>query len=1180
VWTHRDPSRNPLVEVMVVLDNTPQRPITLPDLTAEEESLVSRHVSHDLSINFVERGEELRAVIGYSSALFDEETVERMAGRLAHLLSAVASAPHRALHEVSMIGVDEIRRLTLEWNGTAEPATADTIVAEFERTVRARPGDTALVTADGELPFSELNLRANRLAHFLVGEEIGPEDLVGVDCGRTSTTVVALLAVLKAGAAYLPLDPLLPSDRLASLIDQAGPALVLSQGGGGIAALASERGSRVVRLTDASTEAALAEAPGTDLNDSSRRAPLLPDNLAYIIYTSGSTGRPKGVAVRHHSLTNLLANHRERIFQPHRARTGHDRLRSAMISDFSFDASVDQLHVLIDGGVLHVVDEDTRRSSDALLRYLVERDIDTVNLTPTHATQLLPVGLGTLPTRRPLALLLGGEPILPDLWRALRELPRHHTHNLYGPTECTVETVSCSVSDYDRPALGRPQRNTDVHVLDAALRPSPVGVAGELYIGGLPLSRGYWRDPVRTAERFVANPFDGGGSRLYRSGDRVRWLDNGALEYLDRVDDQVKIRGFRVELGEVESALLGCEGVSRAAATVLAGGAGPARLVGYVVPVEPALPPGEERLRASVAERLPSYMVPVRIVVVDTFPVTASGKVDRRALPEPEGGASVLEAHSAPRDEVERLLAEAWEHTLGVGRVGRHDNFFQVGGDSILSIQLVSQIRKRGLRVVSKDVFLAPTIGELAERVRGREGNEAEAGYSVPSGPLPLTPVQRDFLASRPRRPEHFVQSTLLELRDGVDVAALQVALDALLRWHEALRWRFTEIDGEWTARVEPYSRQRVPLEPYDLRGVSAGRRRRMESVATEVNGSLSLADGPLFRALLFRSGPEERDALLLTTHHLVSDAVSQGILLEDLDTAYGLAVRGEPVVLGSTGTSFASWAGVLADQVRRGTFDEDLGHWAGLAPAGEPRVDGAREVTRDSATSTTFSLSPGETDALVRRASSAFRSSTRDVLLTAFGWALGRLCDGEDVEVELEGHGREEFVDGVDLSRTVGWFTTIYPVLLTAGRESTPDWAAAVRSTRRRLRSVPNRGLSFGALRHYSTDPRAAELADRPRPRVLFAYHGHLDTERNSASSHLYRRVLEPVGADLDSAERMPHLVDVVAVAADGVLRFDVHYSTEAHRPESIHAFTEDFRAALGALARRVDPALSERGA
>ncbi|MFI7538999.1 amino acid adenylation domain-containing protein [Streptosporangium sp. NPDC049376] len=1152
----RDPSRNPLVDVMVVLDNTPSADPDLPGLRTTPLPAVSDQVSHDLTVDFLEHGGRLTAAVGYGTALFDHSTADRLAGHLTTLLNAIAAGHQGSVAELSIMTDTELKQAVTGWQDTRRDTPPALFAELFEECAAANADRTALVFGDRALTFAELDARANRLAHLLRARGAGPETLVGLAGSRSEWTVVALLAVLKAGAAYLPLDPGLPRERMAYMLDDARPLIVLADRD---STFEPPEPVDVVLLDDPALLDGLPDTrPGV------RPHPAHP---AYVIYTSGSTGRPKGVVVEHRGLANLFLDHRADLM---RAETTQP-IKAGVTAAFTFDTSLEGVLWMTDGHELHVIDDLTRRDPEALIDYVARHRIDLLDLTPSYAEQLTARGLLTSARHRPAVLMLGGEAVGEQLWRELRDAPGTTGYNYYGPTECTVDTLYCRLSDSERPVVGRPTWNTRAYVLDDRLRPVPVGVAGELYLAGDQLARGYLNRPGLTAERFVAGPFEEPGGRMYRTGDLARWRPDGLIEYLGRTDDQVKVRGFRIEPGEIEAVLCEHPDVAQAAAAVFDDPGSP-RIAAYVVPVPGAAPePGA--LRDFAKRSLPGYMVPHLFVTLADLPLNTSGKVDRRALPAPGATAAAGTDRLPPRDDVERALAEAWAEVLGVDAdsFGVEDNFFDLGGDSILSMQMVARARQAGVWITSKDLFLHQTIAELAP-VAQPVAETASSG-AVVDGPVPLTPVQREFLLPRRVAPHHYNQSMLVELSGPVGEPALRAALAALAERHDALRLRF-ERDrsrprtGDWSQLAVPAPA--VPLTCHDLSHLTdeAELRAAANELATDADLGFDLQHGPLWSALLLDLGAERRPWLYLTAHHLIVDAVSWRILTEDLETAYRQAAGGAPVDLGPATSPFRQWAARLAEHTAAGGLDGEAAYWTGLPDPAPLPTDHDGESLVGSVSTAPCSLSEHETRALVRGAPAVFRARLSEVLIGALAWTLCRWTGQEQVVIGLEGHGREDVFDDLDLTRTVGWFTSEYPAALTVPGGN--DWAALVRTVRAQLRAIPGNGLGYGLLRHLSPpgSPGTA-LAGRPRPQVAFNYHGQSGT---APGEGLYHAFHDPIGQEQSPLEHVGHPLEIVGAIRDRHLTFDWYYSQNLYDPSTVSKLAEDFAGALRSLARHAE--------
>ncbi|SCF61794.1 non-ribosomal peptide synthase domain TIGR01720/amino acid adenylation domain-containing protein [Streptomyces sp. Ncost-T6T-2b] len=683
-----------LFDTLLVIENYPFAPESLrtSDGGLRVAGISGRDDTHyPLSIA-VMTGDSLRLRLGHRPDVISTEQVQALGAALRHVLEQFADNLEQPVGRVGLLD-SAAHSTVLGWgHGVAEPATEGTVMHLLEQHALRTPDRTALVGADGALTFAQLNARANRLARILLARGAGPELTVGLLLPRGVDTVVAMLAVLKAGGAYVPIDPGLPVERIRFVVADTSPVTVLTTRDLADSLPPADAGVPRLLLDDPDTVAAVDTLPPHDLTGDELNGPVRPENLAYLIHTSGSTGVPKGVGVEHRNLMNLFTAHQYDLFEPEVAAAGGRRFRAAMTASLSFDTSFDGVLWMLAGHELHVIDDDVRRDPSALVSYVAERGIDFLDVTPSYCAQLLEAGLLDDADTAPKVLMLGGEALGPDLWARLREALTTSSHNFYGPTECTIDTLSYPLHAGAHPAVGRPLRNVRAYVLDAALRPVPAGAPGELYVAGAQVARGYAGQPALTAGRFVADPFVA-GERMYRTGDVVRWSEQGQIEFLGRADEQVKIRGHRIELGEIEQVLSAHPSVSRSAVVARTDGA--TRLVAYAVSAGGALEPAE--LRSHLARSLPEYMVPAAVVLIDELPLTVNGKLDVSALPAPDFTTAVTSRSAST--PAERTLCALFQDVLGLPAVGVDDDFFALGGDSIISIQLVSRARRAGLAI-------------------------------------------------------------------------------------------------------------------------------------------------------------------------------------------------------------------------------------------------------------------------------------------------------------------------------------------------------------------------------------------------------------------------------------------------------------------------------------------------
>ena len=1174
----RDRSRTPVFQVAFVMQNAQAAAPRLPGLAlAAQEGAERRTAKFDLTLEVAAEGGGLRASIEYATDLFDAATVERMARHFGLLLDAALAAPETPVAELPLLPDDE-RALLAAWNDTAEAldGAGDTLHALIEAQARRTP-DAVAVAFEGEtLTYAELGARAGALAAALRRAGVGAESRVGVCMERSAELVVALLGVLRAGAAYVPLDPGYPAERLAYMLADAAVPVLLTQER--LAGRLPEFGGEIVAVAAPSPPGPLSPAsggkgehdtpegevrqPGDRLPQERGKVaaprppdggrPADPDNLAYVIYTSGSTGQPKGAMNAHRGVVNRLL-----WMQRQYGLAADDVVLQK--TPFSFDVSVWELFWPLIAGARLVVAKPEGHRDPAYLSEVIEREgVTTLHFVPSMLQAFLDAGeparCGSV--RR---VVCSGEALGTEVRdRFFERLPGAELHNLYGPTEAAVDVTfhACAPGEATVP-IGRPTANTRIHVLDARLGQTPVGVPGELYIAGIQVGRGYHGRPGLTAERFVPDPLAAeGGARMYRTGDRARWLASGEVEYLGRLDAQVKVRGFRIEPGEIESALRRHPSVGDAAVVVRTD-AGRAQLVGYVVAAQDAAVDAEA-LRAHLAAWVPEYMVPSALVAMEMLPLTPSGKLDRRALPAPDADAASRAEHVAPRTGAEAALAGVWRELLRVERVGAHDNFFALGGDSILSIRMVSRAAAAGVRIAPWQVFQHQTLAGLAAVADTAAVVRAEQGEVT--GEAPLTPVQRWFFDLALPEPHHWNQALLLEVARPVEPAVLERAVGELLRHHDALRLRFTRgEDGGWRQEVAALDGA-VPFRRVVLAdGTEAERAAEIERISGETQASLDLEAGPLLRAVHFDGGPDRPGRLLLVVHHLAVDGVSWRVLVEDLERACA------GIALPPKTTSFRDWALRLAGHASSARLEAEVPYW--LAAAGGPVAPlptdlGGGENTEGRARTVTVVLPEDETAALLRDVPAAYRTQVNDVLLAALARAFAGWTGNGSLLLDLEGHGREPLFGDADPSRTVGWFTSVFPVRLDAAGEP----GELLKSAKETLRAVPGKGIGFGLLRWMGAPETRARLAALPQPEVQFNYLGRFDGD--DAPDALFRPAAGSAGAARAASAPRRYLLEVNAGVAGGRLQAAWTYSEAVHRPETVERLAGAWLAALRELA------------
>ncbi|MEU9064159.1 amino acid adenylation domain-containing protein [Streptomyces sp. NPDC048430] len=1055
-------------------------------------------------------------------------------------LDDLADFPDRPLGTIGPFGpAARIKALT-EWNDTGAERIRPTVVEMFREQARTRPDAVAIVDEHRSLTYRETAELSGQLAHHLIERGLTAEQVVGISLGRSADMVIGLLGVLQAGCAFVPLDPQWPAERRAVVIEDARVVLQLNDSG---EPPADEPAAVPVSIGSWRFGSRPSEGPEVTVPGAA---------LAYVIFTSGSTGRPKGAMIRHEAISERLLWQSGEILG-----FGHDDA-SLFKAPLSFDISINEIFLpLVSGGRLVVLRPGGERDPHHLLSVLSEQRVTFTYLVSSMLDVLLEMegGSGQLDSLR--HVWCGGEVLTPELYERFRTrlgIPMYHG---YGPAETTIgvsHVIYRGAAERLSTSIGKANPNTQLYVLDDELRPVPVGVGGELYAGGLLLGRGYVNAPGLTASRFVANPLAADGSRLYRTGDLARFAPDGSLDFLGRADNQIKIRGMRLEIEDVELGLAEHPSVRHTCVVAKKNTAGGTYLVAYVIPSTGSEELHADEVRAWAEEHMVEYMLPAHVVVLEAFPLTANGKVDRAALQEPvTGTGSVV----APVTGNERLVCAAVASVLGLDEVGVDQDFFRLGGDSILAISLLSALRAAGLHVTAGQIFTHSVVGALAAVVSGEDVSSAEDGDEA-TGSVVGSPIVQ-WLGRTTDAIDGFVQSVVLNTPADLTADALDTILTAVARRHAMLRARLVRGD-RWGFDIPEADGAVVGWQESGLPADACA------ALATE---GLDPDHGVMLRAVWRR----EARQLVVAVHHVVVDGVSWRILMEDLATAWRQFTSGAPVELPPVGTSFRRWTQLLGGA----EFERDRAAFRYSLPGPDGPL-GRRPLTETDTVarerSRTVSVGAEATAALLGEIPARFHAGVNDVLLTALAVALARWRRdlGQDqsfAHIELEGHGREgRFVAETagfepDLSRTVGWFTTLFPVVVDPGAATDPTapayLAAALKAVKDDLGRVPGNGLSYGVLR-YLTDTGL----DTPAPQVLFNYLGRLDS--GTSADWRFAGAAGQLGEKRDPRMRLPRALEFNAVA-EPASNGEYELVTTISWPDGM--FTDDDTATIGAYLR-----------
>ncbi|MDP1708088.1 MAG: amino acid adenylation domain-containing protein, partial [Gammaproteobacteria bacterium] len=1041
-----------------VLHNLPLGAVDLPALRMDRVELDYEVSKFDLVLHATEK-EGLELSFEYSTELFDSERIARLANYFELILEVFTGHLNTRVSEFELLTEQERCEIS-KWNTTDRAFPQPQFLHHwFENQAHIQPQSTAVSCGCQTLTYKELDSRANQLAHWLCSQGVGIEVRVGICMERSVETVVGILAILKAGGAYVPITPANPDERIASLLVDCGAQLLLTQ-----ERLLTERLSIGLMVFCLDRDWGQVSALPTDKASFQHYSPVAA--AAYVIYTSGSTGSPKGVIVTHE---NAVASTWARFNYYQKPLDGF-----LLVSPLAFDSSVAGIFWTLSlGGHLCIPTEEELQDLDALAE-LVEREKPSHLLCLPSFYALILEGFNQKQLNNLQTVIVAGETCLPELVaNHYTRLPNSRLYNEYGPTESSVWSSVYAIRNDDSVSgqslsIGRPIANTRIFLLDNYLNPVPIGVSGELYIGGAGLTRGYLGRPDLTAERFVPNPFSQvPGNRLYKTGDLARYRSNGNIEFLGRTDHQVKIRGFRIELGEIESQIVRYPGISEALVVAREERGKPNYLLAYWV----AVPKFDESsfdiklLSDFLKSRLPDYMIPSVFVRLEQLPRTATGKVDRKSLPSPDCNGALASQNKRPRTATEKRLAKIWAELLQIEHIGIDDNFFSLGGDSILVIQMVSRVRHAGLYLNPQQLSQHQTIAELAE-VLTNTATQANEIYPV-EGEVPLTPNQHWFFEQCLPNPHHWNSALMLEAQIPVDSHRIKQAVDYLLDYHDALRLRFTQQASGWHQSYAEGQDTSV-FHQMDLSGIDdAVLSLEIEKQASIWQQKLNITKGPLIQVVLFNTGNNRPARLFMVIHHLAVDGVSWRIILDDLHTLYQQSEANQTLSLPPKTTSYQQWSNHLQTLAQSAGIQEESDYWVNLFAHKQSlpldKINGKN--TEGMRVTVTKTLGIKKTKKLLHQASTPAGSAIDAILLAALTKTLSEWSKSPTILMDVDLHGRVDVLGNLDFSRSVGWFTSVFPVLICfpddLGEKNT------LSTVKKQLLKIPNKGINYGVLRY-----------------------------------------------------------------------------------------------------------------
>ncbi|BAY66147.1 amino acid adenylation domain-containing protein [Calothrix brevissima NIES-22] len=1133
----RDPSRSPIFQTLFVLQNAPIGEIQLPGLTATPIYIDNGGAKFDLSLMLEPSASGWQVALEYNTDLFASETAQRLLTHYQQLLINVVNCPDVNINALPMLTNAERQELlvlgaskeTAKWEPT-------NLVELFIHSARKYPDNIAISSAEEQLTYQQLDERSQQLAAILQQKGVGRETRVGIFQERSAALVISLLAVLKAGGTYVPLDPQYPLERLSFIAEDSGISLILT------------------------TENLLSQLPvklGEILvidnikltADFTVNTEIIHQQAAYIIYTSGSTGLPKGCLVTHHNVVRLMGNTQAWFdFNENDVWT--------LFHSFAFDFSVWEIWgALLYGGKLVVVPYLASRSPEAFRQLLQQESVTILNQTPSAFRQLIRVD-GEFADKLSLrAIIFGGEALeLQSLkpWVAKYGDNSPRLINMYGITETTVHVTYRPIFKEDieqnrGSVIGVQIPDLSIYILDDALEPAPVGVAGEIYVGGMGVSRGYLNRPTLTAQRFIPNPYSQEpGARLYRTGDLARRLSNGDIEYLGRRDLQVKVRGFRIELGEIAAALAALPQIAEATVIVYSPTSEDKRLVAYVVAKEQT---DQNQLRTALKQQLPDYMIPAAFMFIDAMPLTAQGKINRQALPIPDWNqAATKRKFTPPQTDAEKVICYVWEKVLGLDGIGIEDNFFDLGGDSILALKVVTEIRRQGWILTPKEIFQEQTVQRLARVAQMMYAPALAASKAV--GEVLLTPIQKWFFELHLPNPHHWNQAILLEVHKSLQPETVAAAIQVISSHHESLRLRFTQENTNWrqfyTDKNAAFYWEVVDLELLAEIEQNAA----MQLAGERLQKSLNLHDGPLAGAMWFNLGEHRQPRLLIVIHHLIVDGVSWRILLQDLVEV----ISGNE--LSPVTTSFQQWSQFLNNFANSTTIEAERQFWLETVKGETAKLpldfpSSVSENVEASVKKVSLQLTKEQTQQFLTQANKAYRTQPQELLLAALAQTLSQITQNSTLQIMMEGHGREELSADLDITRTLGWFTTLYPLRLELV-SSNLEIEKLIKTVKEQFRAIPRRGFGYGLLRYINQEilPTTGQIS--------FNYLGQVRNE--SGKNQLFRLLNEDIEPTRDAQGLRPHIIDINSIVVAGKLRVDWLYSANLHQETTIAAWAECF--------------------
>lgn len=1125
VVKERNLNISPIFQVTFALQNATSKasknmgsvkfnPVEIEDITSSSK--------FNITLSMEETEEGISGFVEYNSDLFDKSTIVRMMEHLKKICNMVIDKPSISIDDIDILLDEEIEIIATS-NSHGEIVKDRSVHKLFEEAVLNNSDKVALEMYGESLTYNELNIKSNKLAHYLKLRGVEQGTNVAICMDRSIDMILGLLSILKIGATYVPVDPAYPSERIEYMIEDSNPSIIIT----------TEKYKE--KFNNANCDIVFLESNKSKINEmpiENLNTKVDDENIAYIIYTSGSTGKPKGVKVPHRAIYHVICDTNYLDIE--------DKDILLQVASVSFDAATFEIWgSLCNGAKLVIVNKEDLLDIAKFSDIIKEKEISVMFITTALFNVLIDYKVDSLKGIR--KLLFGGERVsVNHVKKAIRELGPDKIIHVYGPTETAVFATYYPVNEVHEEAvtvpIGYPLSTMKLYVLTESMKNAPIGVTGELYIGGTGVASGYLNRADLTETQFVMNPFDH-SETLYKTGDLVRRLPGGEIEFIGRRDNQVKIRGFRIETGEIELAIGEYPSVKDTVVIVREDKPGDKKLVAYIVCSEEY---EEKEIRTFIKNKLPDYMMPSMFVNMDKLPLTPNGKVDVRKLPKIEYKETVSSNKEVTLNKKEEKLVKIWCEILGLKHVDINDNFFQLGGDSILSIQLVAKARNAGLEVTPKQLFEYQTIKYLAENIAEKEVKTGP--QTLVSGDAVLTPIQSWFVEQDLEQPHHFNQSMMFNVPHDVDVKMLEETVKRVISHHDALRInlvkdkinkQINKVDFEFKLDVEDLSK----LDENSIKD-------EIVRLCNNVQSSLNLEEGLLVKGLYVKLKDNSKGKLLIVIHHMVVDGVSWRIISEDLNDVYSNLVSENTVNLPMKTTAYIDWANKLSEYLDRDDIEEEVEYWnqiLNVKTEDIPTIGNTINNFEKSAVEVHSLFTKEDTKMLLSEIPKKYHTEINDILLTALYITMKDWIGSDIVKIHLEGHGREDIIDDVDLSRTVGWFTSIYPVALTSYK--CDDFIHTLNCIKGILRNIPNKGVGYSILKHLNQS-KDILLSEESNIDVSFNYLGQFNS--NVGSKLLLEPSNENCGLQIGEKNRRNHLIDVVGSVNDGLLEFNWIYCKE----------------------------------